>query len=40
MPRCRLKRRKFGKFDYEMVHSEVYLNNYVVSMAVLYICLP
>ena len=20
---CRLRRRKFGKFDYEMVHSEV-----------------
>ena len=26
MPRCRLRRRKFLKFDYEMVHSEVYLN--------------
>ena len=30
---CRLRRRKFWKFDYEMVHSEVYLNNYVVSIA-------
>jgi len=30
---CRLRRRKFWKFDYEMVHSEVYLNKYVVSMA-------
>ena len=29
----RLRRRKFGKFDYEMVHSEVYLNKYVVSIA-------
>jgi len=29
---CRLRRRKFGKFDYEMVHSEVYLNKYVVSI--------
>ena len=34
MPRCRLRRIKFGKFDYKMVHSEVYLNKYVVSMAV------
>jgi len=33
MPPCRLRRRKFGKFDYEMVHSEVYLNKYVVSIA-------
>ena len=33
MPHCRLKRRKLGKFDYEMVHSEVYLNKYVVSIA-------
>jgi len=30
MPPCRLRRRKF---DYEMVHSEVYLNNYVISIA-------
>jgi len=28
MPPCRLRRRKF---DYEMMHSEVYLNKYVVS---------
>jgi len=33
MPPCRLRRRKFRKFDYEMVHSEVYLNKYVVSIA-------
>jgi len=26
MPPCRLRRRKFRKFDYDMVHSEVYLN--------------
>jgi len=32
-PRCRLRRRKFRKFDYEMVHSEVYLNKCVVSIA-------
>jgi len=31
-PLC-LKRRKFRKFDNEMVHSEVYLNKYVVSIA-------
>jgi len=30
MPPCRLRRRKF---DYEMMHSEVYLNKYVVSIA-------
>ena len=30
MPLCRLRRRKF---EYEMVHSEVYLNKYVVSIA-------
>jgi len=30
MPPCRLRRRKF---DYEMVHSEVYLDKYVVSIA-------
>ena len=33
MPSCRLRRRKFWKFDYEMVHSEVYLNKYAVSIA-------
>jgi len=33
MPPCRPIRRKFRKFDYEMVHSEVYLNKYVVSIA-------
>ena len=35
MPYCRLRRRNFfsSKFDYEMVHSEVYLNKYVVSIA-------
>jgi len=33
MPPCRLRRRKFGKFDYEMVHSEVHLNKYVLSIA-------
>ena len=33
MPPCRLRRRKFWKFDYEMVHSEVYLTKYVVSIA-------
>jgi len=33
VPCCCLKRRKFRKFDYEMVHSEVYLNKYVVSIA-------
>jgi len=33
MPPCRLKRIFFGKFDYEMVHSEVYLDKYVVSIA-------
>ena len=27
------ERRKFWKFDYEMVYSEVYLNKYVVSIA-------
>ena len=30
---CRLRWRKFWKLDYEMVHSEVYLNKYVVSTA-------
>ena len=30
---CRTRRRTFWKFDYEMVHSEVYLNKYVVSIA-------
>ena len=33
MPHCRLRRRNVWKFDYEMVHSEVYLNKYVVSIA-------
>jgi len=33
MPPCRPRRREFGKFGYEMVHSKVYLNKYVVSTA-------
>ena len=33
MPPCRLRWRKFWKFDYKMVHSDVYLNEYVVSIA-------
>ena len=33
MPPCRLRRIKFRKFDYETVHSEVYLNKYAVSTA-------
>ena len=33
MPPCCLRRRKFGKLDYKMVHSEEYLNKYVVSTA-------
>jgi len=33
MPPCRLRWITFWKFDYEMVHSEVYLNKYVVSTA-------
>ena len=33
MPPCRLRRRKFRKIDYEMVRSEVYLNNCMVSIA-------
>ena len=33
LPPFRLKRRKSRKFDYEVVHSEVYLNKYVVSIA-------
>ena len=33
MPPCRLRGRKFWKFDYEMVRSEVYVNKYVVSIA-------
>ena len=33
MPLYRLRRRKVKKFDYEVVHSEVYLNKYVVSIA-------
>jgi len=31
-PFCRPRRRKLRKFDYEMVHSEVYLNKYAVSI--------
>ena len=41
-PPGRMRRRKFRKFDYEMMHSEVYLTKYVVSnqdSAVLYTCL-
>ena len=30
---CRLRRRKLGKFGYEMVYSKVCLNKYVVSIA-------
>ena len=33
MPPCRLRRRQFWKFYYEMVHSEVYMNKHVVSIA-------
>ena len=33
MPPCRLRRSKCWKLDYETVHSEVYLNKYVVSIA-------
>ena len=33
MPPYRPRRRKFRKFNYEMVHSEVYLNKYVVIIA-------
>ena len=33
MPPYRLRLKKFRKFDYEMVHPEVYLNKYVVSIA-------
>ena len=33
MPPCRLRQNKLWKFDYEMVHSEIYLNKYVVSIA-------
>ena len=41
MPPCRLRQRKFWKFDYEMVHSEVYLNKICGQhSAVLYTCLP
>jgi len=29
---CRLRRRKIGKFGYELVHSKVYLNKYVASI--------
>jgi len=31
MPPSRLRQRKFWKFDYEMLHSEVYLNKYMWS---------
>ena len=34
MPACRRRRRKFRKFDYEMVHSEVYLNKYAVTVSI------
>jgi len=30
---CCPRRRKLWKFDYEIVHSEVYLNKYVISIA-------
>ena len=44
MPPCRLRWRKFWKFDYEMVHSEVYLNKNMWSAQRRslgpYICLP
>ena len=40
MPPCGLRRRKFWKFDYEMVHSDVYLDKCGQHSAVLYICLP
>ena len=41
MPPCRPRRRKFRKFDYEMVHSEVYLNKKRGQhSAVFYTCLP
>ena len=33
MPPCRLRRKKFRKFDYKVVPSEVYPNKYVVSIA-------
>ena len=33
VPPYLLRRRKFWKFDYEMVDSEVYVNKYVVSIA-------
>jgi len=33
MPPCRLRWRKFWNFFYEVVHSEVYLTKYVVSIA-------
>ena len=36
MPPCRLRRRKFWKFDYEMVHAGVYLNKCGQHSAVLY----
>ena len=40
MPHCRLSEENFQKFDYEMVHSEVYLNISGQHSAVLYTCLP
>ena len=40
MPPCRVSERKFLKFDYEMVHSEVYLNKCGQQSAVLYTYLP
>ena len=42
MPLAAWDEENFEKFDYEMVHSEVYLNKYVVSIAPfdLYTCLP
>jgi len=33
MPPCLLRRRKLWKFDYEIVHSGVYLTKYVVRIA-------
>jgi len=36
MPPCCLRWRKFWKFAYERVHSGVYLNKYVVSIAPFY----
>jgi len=36
---CRPRQRKFRKSDYEVVHSEVYLNKCAQHFAVLYTCL-